>query len=107
MSVTFVSITIVVMSALTVALRFLPFAVFKNKTPKSVRYLGTVLPYAIMGMLVVYCLKDVSFLHISKFLPETISILIVVLIYKIRHNSLVSIVSGTLIYMFLVQVVFK
>ena len=95
------------MAAITAALRFAPFLIFTNRqTPKIIGYLGKTLPYAVMGMLVVYCLKDVSFSAISGFLPAVIASAAVVLSYIWKKNTLVSIVGGTVVYMILVQLVF-
>lgn len=102
-----VLISIAIMSLGTMLLRFLPFLVFSGKkTPKVISYLGKALPYAMMGMLVVYCLKDMSFTSINGFLPEVIAGAVVVVSYVIKKNSLISIISGTVCYMFLVQFVF-
>ncbi len=77
-----------------------------KKTPTYVAYLGEVLPPAIIGMLVIYCLKDIS-ISISPFgIPELISVLCVVVVQIWRRNSLVSILSGTVVYMVLIQMVF-
>lgn len=102
-----VLISIAIMSLGTMLLRFLPFLVFSGKkTPKVISYLGKALPYAMMGMLVVYCLKDMSFTSINGFLPEVIAGAVVVVSYVIKKNSLISIISGTVCYMLLVQFVF-
>lgn len=92
----------------TAATRFLPFLIFgeKRKTPPIVEYLGTVLPCAIMGMLVVYCLKDVSFLKMPFGLPELIACGVVAALHVWKRNSLLSIGGGTVCYMLLVQLVF-
>lgn len=92
----------------TMATRFLPFLIFgeKRKTPPVIEYLGTVLPCAIMGMLVVYCLKDVSFLASPFGLPEIISCVVVAALHVWKRNSLLSIGGGTVCYMLLVQLVF-
>lgn len=92
----------------TMATRFLPFLIFgeKRKTPPVIEYLGTVLPCAIMGMLVVYCLKDVSFLSTPFGLPELISCAVVAALHVWKRNSLLSIGGGTVCYMLLVQLVF-
>ena len=96
---------VAVMSAVTVLLRFLPFLVFrKGKTPAYVAYLGDVLPQAIIGMLVIYCLKDVSFAAAPYGLPELLAALAVVGLQVWRRNSLVSILSGTVIYMVLIRI---
>lgn len=97
---------IAVIAAITALIRFLPFLVFRKHTPKVVLYLGEVFPYAIMGMLVVYCLKNVSFVSGSHGIPEAVSVLLVVLLHKWRHNTLLSIAAGTVCYMALVQMVF-
>ena len=102
-----VFISIVIMSAVTIALRFLPFILFSGKkTPKVIAYLGKVLPYAMMGMLVVYCLRDISFKSAGGFVPEIMASAVVVVSYIIKKNSLISIISGTVSYMLLVQLVF-
>lgn len=103
------SIWIVIVATLvTMATRFLPFLVFGNghKTPKLITYLGKVLPYAIMGMLVVYCLKDVSFLSYPYGIPELLGCVLVALLHLWKRNSLLSIGVGTVFYMVLVQLVF-
>ena len=98
---------IVVMSLVTIFLRFLPFMIFGNrKTPDSIVYLGKVLPYAIMGMLVVFCLKNVSFIASPFGIPEVLACLVVIGLHVYKRNTLLSIVGGTAVYMFLVQIVF-
>ena len=97
---------IAVVSLVTIAIRFTPFVIFRKHTPQIVLYLGNVLPYAIMAMLVVYCLKGVSFLTGSHGIPEIIAVAVVVALHKWKHNTLLSILFGTLCYMFLVQAVF-
>ena len=99
---------IAVMALVTAALRFLPFLVLGGgrKTPKIVQKLGKILPYAIMGMLVVYCLKGVNFISAAGFVPALIACLVVGILHVWKRNTLVSIVAGTLCYMLLVQVVF-
>lgn len=101
-------LTVVVIALVTALIRFLPFAVWSGnrKTPKIIERLGKVLQYAIMGMLVVYCLKGVSFASMSGFLPELIACLIVGVSYVWKRNTLISIVCGTVCYMILVQTVF-
>ena len=92
----------------TAVLRFIPFVVFngKKEPPAYINYLGKVLPGAIMAMLVVYCLKGVSFHSVGAFLPELMASAAVVLLHVWRRNTLLSIVGGTVIYMLLVQLVF-
>lgn len=99
-------ILVAVMAVVTMGLRFLPFAVFRKKTLKAVLYFGQVLPYAVMGMLVVYCLKDVSVVSGSHGIPEAISIALVAGLHIWKKNTLLSMVAGTLCYMALVQFVF-
>ena len=100
---------IILTSALvTIALRFLPFLIFgeNRKTPPLISYLGQVLPFAIMGMLVVYCLKDVNFLAFPFGIPEAIGCAVVALMHIWKRNTLLSIGLGTICYMILVQFVF-
>lgn len=100
---------IVVAALVTMATRFLPFIIFgeKRKTPDIVIRLGKVLPFAVMGMLVVYCMKDVSVLAYPYGLPELIGCAVVVALHVWKRNSLLSIGAGTVSYMLLVQLVFK
>lgn len=99
---------VLIMSGCTILLRVMPFILFPagKKTPRVVTYLGGVLPYAMIGMLVVYCLKDVSVLQAPHGLPELISIAIVVVLHVWRRNTLLSVAAGTLSYMLLIQLVF-
>ena len=99
-------ILIAVMSIVTILIRFLPFLVFRKKTPRYVSYLGRVLPPAIIGMLVIYCLKDIT-ISVQPFgIPELIAASCVVGVQAWKRNSLISILTGTVIYMVLVQLVF-
>lgn len=102
------ALMIAVISLVTAMLRFLPFAVFgKNrKTPELISYLGQVLPYAIMGMLVVYCLKDVSLAAAPFGIPELIGCGVVTLLHIWKRSTLLSIGAGTVCYMLLVQFIF-
>ena len=102
------ALLVAIMSAVTILLRFLPFLIWsgKRKTPKYILYLGKVLPPAIIGMLVIYCLKDISFAAAPFGVPELIAGAGVVLLQVWRRNSLLSILGGTVLYMFLVQAVF-
>ena len=99
---------VVVATLVTMATRFLPFLIFGNgkQTPPIITYLGKVLPFAIMGMLVVYCMKDVAFLSAPFGIPEILSCVVVALLHLWRRNSLLSIGVGTVFYMILVQLVF-
>ena len=93
----------------TVITRFLPFIIFPagKPTPKYVQYLGKVIPGAIFGLLVVYALRNTDILTGSHGLPEVIAIGIIILVHVWRRNMLISIASGTISYMLLVQFVFK
>lgn len=99
---------IVVATLVTMATRFLPFLIFGGgrKTPDIIVYLGKVLPYAIMGMLVVYCMKDVAFLSWPHGIPEFLGCAAVAALHIWKRNSLLSIGVGTVFYMLLVQLVF-
>ena len=101
-------VAIAVIALVTALLRFLPFLIFsgKAKTPRTIERLGRLLPSAIMAMLVVYCLKGVSFSSVNGFLPELIASVTVAVSYLIKRNTLISIILGTLVYMLLVQLVF-
>ena len=96
-------ILIAVMAVTTMALRFLPFLVFGKKTPKYISYLGKVLPQAIIALLVVYCLRDVSFLSHPYAIPEAVAGVSVVIMQAIKRNAVLSILLGTVIYMFLIR----
>lgn len=103
------SITIIaVIAAVTALLRFLPFCIFggKRKTPEVITYLERVLPFAIMGMLVVYCLKQISFVKAPFGAPELLAGAVVVVLHNWKRNTLLSIVTGTVFYMILIQFVF-
>ena len=99
---------IAVIALVTAALRFLPFWIFRNsqKTPPLISYLGQVLPFAIMGMLVVYCLKDISFSSAPFGIPEILGCAVVTLLHIRKRNTLLSIGAGTVCYMLLVQFIF-
>lgn len=99
---------VAVMAAVTFLLRFLPFVVFPagKETPRAVVYLSEALPCAIMGMLVIYCLKDVTILQGSHGVPEALGVLMTVVLHKWKHNALLSIGVSTVFYMLLVQMVF-
>ena len=101
-------LTIAVIVLGTMLTRFLPFLLFPagKPTPKAVHYLGSVLPGAVFGLLVVYRLKNVSLFTGSHGLPELISIALVVLLHLWKRQMLLSIAGGTACYMLLVQFVF-
>ncbi len=101
-------LTLVVIGAVNLVLRFLPELLFsgKRKTPRFLLVLGEVLPHAVMGMLIVYCLRNVSVVTYPYGLPELIACVLTAALHFWRHNSLLSIGCGVVCYMLLVQVVF-
>lgn len=108
MNNTYLLLSIFVISVVTAALRFIPFLVFGSgrQTPKIVTYLGKFLPYSIMAMLVVYCLKTVNPLSYPFGLPELIGVVIVTVLHILKRNTLLSVAVGTVCYMLLVQLIF-
>ena len=102
------ALIVAVVALVTIGLRFLPFVIFSGnkQTPPFVAYLCRVLPYAIMGMLVVYCLRNVHIAAAPHGLPELISCALVAGLHLWKRNTLISIVGGTACYMLLVQLVF-
>lgn len=108
MSNFYVWLTVAVIALVTALLRFLPFVIWgdNRKTPKIIEKLGRTLPYAIMGMLVIYCLKEMNFGSIEGYLPTFISTLVVVTSYVLKRNTLISIILGTLCNILLLQFVF-
>lgn len=101
-------ITIGILALGTLITRALPFILFPDnkELPPYIKYLSKILPFTVMGLLVVYCLKDVPVLSYPHGVPELISIIIIALLHLWKKNSLISIAGGTIVYMFLVQVVF-
>ena len=99
---------IAVMAVVTFLTRALPFLLFDrgSSPPKIVLYLGRVLPPAIIAMLIIYCLKDLSFLSMGGWGPQLVSVAVVVALHLWKHNNLLSIFGGTILYMVLVQTVF-
>lgn len=103
---TFIIICMVTLGTMTT--RFLPFIIFKktNSENSYISYLGQVLPFAAIGLIVVYCLKDISFKSSTLWVPELIAVTATSVIHYLKENTLLSISIGTIIYMILVQVVF-
>ena len=101
-------ITIAMVVLGTMITRYLPFIIFPagKPTPKYVKYLGKVLPPAVFGMLIIYCLKNVSVFTSSHGIPELIAIAVVVGLHAWKRQMLISIAGGTIVYMLLVQLVF-
>ncbi len=108
MTVTQQIITVAAVVAGTVFTRAIAFMLFPagKETPEYVKYLGKVLPSAVLAMLVIYCYKDIDFMSASRGLPELIAGGFVVLLQFVKKNMLLSIAAGTILYMVLVQVVF-
>lgn len=108
MSFTQQLITIAVVVLGTMTTRFLPFLLFpsQKKTPPLVAFLGQVLPSAVMGLLVVYSLKDTSIFSSTHGLPEAIAVGITIALQLVLKNLLLTIAGGTIAYMLLVQLVF-
>lgn len=101
-------ITIAMAVLATVLTRFLPFVIFPagKEMPKIIKYLGKVLPAAVFGFLVVFCLKNVEILSGSHGIPELIAVAVVVILHLWKRQMLLSILGGTVVYMLLVQLVF-
>ena len=101
-------IVIIVMGLAVLATRIVPVLIFGRgeKVPEFILYLGRVVPYTAMGLLIVYCLRDVPVLDAPHGLPELISLAVVTLTYLWKRNTIFSVVIGTALYMFLVQSVF-
>lgn len=99
---------VAVMAVFTALTRFLPFFAFPEgrKRPKVITYLGTVLPYALIGMLVVYCFKSVSVFAYPYCIPELLAVVLVAALHIWKRNTLISVFGGVIFYMVLVQCVF-
>ena len=99
---------VAVIAVVTALLRFLPFLIFggSRQMPESIRYLSGVLPYAVMGMLVVYCLRNVNLFSGSHGIPELLACLAVVGLHIWKRNTLLSIAVGTVFYMVMVQTIY-
>lgn len=108
MTTTQIILTVVAVALGTALTRFLPFLIFPagKPTPKYIQYLGKYLPSAVFGLLVVYCLKNVTLLSGSHGLPEAIAIAVTAGLHLWRKQMLLSIAGGTVCYMLLVQMVF-
>ena len=100
--------SIAVMAAVTFLTRALPFLLFDRggHPPKLILYLGRVLPPAVIAMLIVYCLRTVSFATVPQWAPQLIAAAAVVSLHLWTHTNLLSIFGGTVLYMVLVQAVF-
>ncbi len=105
MTTTELLITVALVALVTVAIRAMPFLLFPagRKPPAFVAYLGRPLPAAVMAMLVVYCLKDLSFQRASGFVPALVACALVVALHRWRHQMALSIAGGTAAYMLLLR----
>lgn len=101
-------IVIAVMGLAVLATRIVPVLIFGRgeKVPEFILYLGRVVPYTAMGLLIVYCLRDMPLLEAPYGLPEIISLAVVTGTYLWKRNTILSVVTGTVLYMFLVQSIF-
>ena len=99
---------VAVMAVFTALTRFLPFLAFPEgrKRPKVITYLGTVLPYALIGMLVAYCFKSVSVFSYPYCIPELLAVVLVAVLHIWKRNTLISVFGGVIFYMVIVQYVF-
>ena len=99
---------VLVMAVFTALTRFLPFIAFPEgrKKPKVIIYLGKVLPYSLIGMLVIYCFKNVSVISAPFGIPEILAAVLVALLHIWKRNTLISVFSGVIFYMILVQFIF-
>ena len=108
MTLTQEMLTVAAVVAGTMVTRFLPFIIFpaNKKTPPAITFLGQMLPAAVMGLLVIYCFKDVSFVSGTHGIPELLATAVTVLLQIFVRNMLLTIAGGTIFYMYLVQYVF-
>lgn len=98
-------LVVLIAALVTILLRFLPFMIFRGRqTPGIIMYLGKVLPSAIMGMLVIYCLRNTEITGRGHGIAELVACVSVVLLHKWKRNTLLSIIAGTVVYMILVRI---
>lgn len=100
--------TALIIAVATLIIRFLPFIIIRNSIAERryIKFLGNMMPYSMIALLVIYCLKDVNLIKYPYGIPELISIAIIIVLHILKRNVLISIGVGTVIYMFLVQVIF-
>jgi len=106
MNSTFMMITIAIVTLATMLTRFLPFVIFPDakRLPKFISYLSDVLPFAVIGILVVYCLRNLNLENNIDILYHSISIMFIVILHIWKKNVLLSILGGTICYMFLLNI---
>ena len=98
---------IAIMAFTTILIRFLPFLLFRKHTPSFIMYLGSVLPPCTMAMLVVFCFRNIDTTSLYSFMPELLASVYAVLLQKWRKNPALTIVSATVLYMLLVQRIYR
>ncbi|WP_294705115.1 AzlD domain-containing protein [uncultured Fusobacterium sp.] len=102
----YIILVIFIAAIVTWFTRAIPFLVFGNRAlPEKVKYLGGVLPPAIMVILVVYCLRNINFKNINNFLPEIIACAVVIISPKLKLNMYMTIILSTLCYMLLIRII--
>lgn len=107
LSTTQMLITVLVAGAVTFATRLIPFAVFgKREVPKIVKYLGDIMPPAIIGILIIYCIKECYTFDLNILAPRLIAIALTVAVHLWKRNTLISISVGTISYMLLIHYIF-
>lgn len=101
-------ITALIIAAATLIIRFLPFIIIRKSIAERryIKFLGDMMPYSMIALLVIYCLKDINLIKYPYGIPESISIVIIIVLHILKINVLISIGAGTIIYMFLVQIIF-
>ena len=101
-------ITALIIVFATLIIRFLPFVIKRKSIAerKYIKFLGDMMPYSMIALLVIYCLKEVNLIKYPYGIPELISIAIIIILHIIKRNVLISIGVGTVIYMILVQTIF-
>ena len=104
----YTAVAVALSAILTLLIRALPFLLFggKKEVPASIQYLGKVLPMAVMGTLVVYCLKGINLIVTPYGIPEIVSALVVILLHLWKRNVFLSIAAGTACYMIFIQLIF-
>lgn len=101
-------ITALIIAVATLIIRFLPFIIIRKSIAERryIKFLGDMMPYSMIALLVIYCLKDINLIKYPYGIPESISIAIIIVLHILKRNVLISIGAGTIIYMFLVQIIF-
>lgn len=109
MSLIYQILTVLVTALGTFLTRFFPFGLFgrKGEPPECIKYIGKVLPPAVIAVLIIYCLKNINFSVSTNFLPQLLGVLVVIVLHLWKKNNLVSIGGGTISYMLMLQLFFK